>query len=257
VLDIQFPVFDDGPHHIADRDYPHDRLIHHHRQMPDMFLGHQRQYALVRQDERFAIDLHWAFSGAWLPFPVSADDVWGEGSHVALGGRRIPTLGDENLALLLAGHGTKEGWRCLQWINDFAMLIERRPGLDWREIHRRADSRGCGGSVLLGAALARDLLEEVLPQPLQALVESDVRNLRRAGEMAVQLRRGLPDPEIAPNFADLGLCETPFDRWRAVLGITFTPTVSDYTALPLPRGLWGLYYVTRPVRLAAKAIGYR
>jgi hypothetical protein len=221
------------------------------------FLGHQRQYALMREDGLFAIDLHWAFSGAFLPFPVTAEEVWNDATHFSIGDRRIPTLGDEDLALLLAGHGTKEGWRSLQWINDFALLVEGRPQLDWQRIHRRAETRGCGGTVLLGAALARTLLDAVLPPALQALLAADRRSAQRAAEAAARLRRGLPDPDSPPNFADLDLCENALDRLRAVLGITFTPTAGDYAALPLPRRFWSLYDFTRPLRLAARAIGYR
>ena len=32
------------------------------------------------------------------------------------------------MALFLAGHGTKEGWRCLGWVGDFAMFIEKHTG---------------------------------------------------------------------------------------------------------------------------------
>lgn len=219
------------------------------------FLSYLRQFELLSRDDRFAVDLHWAFSGAYLPFPLAPEEVWADGASIDLGGRRIPVLSPENLALLLAGHGTKEQWRSLEWIADFARLIERLDGLDWSAVHRRAVAQGCGGAVTLGAALVRDVLAMPLPAPLDALVAADGRAVRRAAALAHHLRLGLPEPESLPNFSDLGLCDRTRDRVRAVLGLTFTPTAGDYSAMKLPPSLWGLYRFTRPFRLAAKAVG--
>jgi hypothetical protein len=34
-----------------------------------------------------------------------------------------------------------------------------------------------------------------------------------------------------------------------------TRTVGDYESMPLPRAFWGIYYLTRPFRLASKVAG--
>lgn len=217
------------------------------------FLSYLRQFALVSADDRFAIDLHWGFSGAYVPFPLAPDDIWNDLASFEFGGRAVPVLSDADLALLLAGHGTKEQWRTLGWIEDFALLIERRTGLDWAAIHRRAEMRGCGGSVTLGAVLARDLLGIDLPAALASLAAADKRSARRAATLISRLRLGLPEPESLPNFSDLDLCDRQVDRVKAVLELAFTPTAGDYSAMPLPPALWGLYRLTRPFRLAAKA----
>ena len=217
------------------------------------FLSYLRQFALVSADDRFAIDLHWGFSGAYVPFPLAPEDIWSDLASFEFGGRPVPVLSDADLALLLAGHGTKEQWRTLGWVKDFALLIERRPGLDWAAIHCRAEARGCGGCVILGALLARDLLGIDLPPALGSLAAADRRSTRKAAALISRLELGLPEPESLPNFSDLDLCDRQLDRVKAVLGLAFTPTAGDYSAMPLPPALWGLYRLTRPFRLAAKA----
>ncbi len=217
------------------------------------FLSYLRQFALVSDDDRFAIDLHWGFSGAYVPFPLAPEEIWNNLVSLEFGGRPVPVLSDPDLALLLAGHGTKEQWRTLGWIEDFALLIERRRGLDWDAIHRRAEARGCGGSVTLGALLARDLLGIDLPPALASLAAADKRGARKAAALIARMSLGLPEPESLPNFSDLDLCDRQLDRVKAMLGLAFTPTAGDYTAMPLPPALWGLYRLTRPFRLAAKA----
>lgn len=219
------------------------------------FLAYQRQFALVHAERGINIDLHWAFSGSFLPFPVTPDDVWRDVAHVAIGGQSVPTLAGADLALLLAGHGTKEQWRCLQWVADFALLIARDDNIDWSGVYERARGHGCGAAVLLGCLLASDLLDVPVPQPLSELVARNDQVRARAVTLIERMRKGTPEPEDTANFTDLDLCDRRLDRLKAVLGLVLTPTPGDYAAMPLPPALWRLYYATRPLRLAAKAAG--
>jgi hypothetical protein len=64
-----------------------------------------------------------------------------------------------------------------------------------------------------------------------------------------------PNPETEP--ASLEMCETGFERLNALCVLTSTRTIGDYEALPLPRPLCCLYYLTRPFRLASKFLSVR
>ena len=218
------------------------------------FLSYQRQYALFSRELGFSIDLHWAFSGSYLPFPLAADDVWRDIAYVTVGHRRIPTIGGVNLALLLAGHGTKEQWERLQWVADFALLIDRSPDLDWSAVYRRARDEGCGNCVLLGCLLAEGLLDVPVPSGLLQPIAGNKRVGARAAVLIDGLRQGVPLPDVPANFSDLDLCDRRLDRIGAALSLVVTPTVGDHAALPLPPSLWSIYRVIRPFRLAAKAV---
>jgi hypothetical protein len=219
-----------------------------------MFLSPQRQYAFVRDEAHTAIDLHWAFSGSHVPFPLAAADAWESAIPLTVGNRTVPVLSTPNLALLLAGHGTKEGWTMLKWVSDFARLVDRHPDLDWEELYRRARDRRCGEAVLLACSVAQTLLEVPIPEALGDFVAGSDRVRRRTAAVAASLR----DPAYAPrgidHFTDLLLCDRWIDRTAARLKLTFTPTAGDHAALQLPPALWGAYYVTRPCRLAFRAV---
>ena len=218
----------------------------------EAFLRHQRQYSFMRPGFDTAIDLHWGFTADPLPFPLGVEEIWSGLSSVTIGGRSVPTLADEELALLLAGHGTKEAWRSLGWVCDFAMLINRLPDLDWLRVHARARLRGCGDSVLLACVMAQRLLETPIPpcswQRLSAT--EGLKNL--AAGLIVRLRNTLPDEVARETLEDALLCDYARDRLWACVKLALTPTPSDYQALPLPRPLWPLYRVSRPVRLGAR-----
>ena len=218
------------------------------------FLRHQRQYAFVRDAVDAAVDLHWDFSAELLPFPVRAAEIWSASKPVVIGGVNVPSLAGEDLVLLLAGHGTKEAWRSVGWVCDFAMLVERLPGLDWPGIHARARRNGSARSILLGAAMAQELLDQSPPPFLSATLDRHPAIVALSRELAGRLRVAFPADIERANLEDLMLCDRLGDRILASTKIAMAPTPGDYHALPLPAALWPAYRLTRPVRLAAGAV---
>ncbi len=218
------------------------------------FLVNQRQYAFARADGIGAVDLHWDFCGTHVPFPLAPADIWSDPAQVSIGDHHVATVGGANLALLLAGHGTKEAWHALKWVCDFARMIDRNPDLDWLDVHRRARQRHCGDSVLLGCALAQDLLDVDVPHDLAGPVARSRRVRSLATSLAGHMRLGFLPTVFDENFTDLALCDGRLDRAKAALKLIFTPTAGDYEAMNLPPRLWSAYYVTRPFRLATKAL---
>jgi hypothetical protein len=156
--------------------------------------------------------------------------------------------------LLLAGHGTKERWRSLGWLCDFALLVERRTELDWSALHAEAQQQGCGDALLLGCVLAEWLLRTPIPHAVAPLAAQSRRVQRLARAIADALRQTSAATRGPQNLADLDLCDRRRDRLRAALGLALTPTSGDFSALPLPPALWRAYYLLRPMRLAAKAV---
>ena len=219
------------------------------------FLGYQRQYAFLRDDLDTTVDLHWGFSGVHLPFPLSPDDLWRDLATALVGRCAIPTLAPPHLALLLAGHGTKEAWRCLGWVNDFATIVARHPELDWAALHRRAATLGCGNAVLLGCLMAEGLLEVAAPLALRSVLAANAPVRARAAVLIAQLREGRPLADKMSDLSDIDLCDRRWDRLKAVARLAVTRTVGDYEAMKLPQPLWGAYRIVRPFRLAAKAVG--
>jgi hypothetical protein len=222
------------------------------------FLSYQRQYLFVRTDNsNLAIDLHWDFAGTSVPFPVTSAEIWNNLERADIGGRLVPTLGHADLALLLVGHGAKEGWRCLGWVADFAMLIEKHSKLDWRDLLDRARRRGCNRSLLVGCLLVARLLGSRVDESLLRLAESDVAARAAAEALVNRLRNRWPAPASGRELSELDLCESRKQRARAVGSFIVTRTISDYVSMPLPRPLWRIYHLTRPFRLAGKIIATR
>ena len=214
------------------------------------FLSYHGQYAFRRGQTDLWVDLHWQFSPDGVVFPLWAAEVWARLTEETIAGRTVPSLAHDDLALFLAAHGTKEGWRRLLWLCDFAEFLRRYQDLDWIAILERAARSHSSRQLLLAIELAATMLDApALPELLnQARNSSAVQSLaRRAREHML-----LTAPKGNWEFR-FGL--STHDKWLhrllPIKALMTTRTVGDHQAMPLPKSLWGLYYLTRPFRLAA------
>src|SRR6516165_7608363 len=211
------------------------------------FLSYHGQYAFRRGQSD--LDLHWQFSQDGVVFPLQAAEVWPRLTGETVAGRTVPSLAHDDLALFLAAHGTKEGWRRLLWLCDFAEFLRRYQDLDWIAILERAQRGHSSRQLLLAIELAATMLDAPAPAELlnQARNSSAVQSLaRRARErMLLTAPRGSWEFRFGLSTHDKFL-----HRLLPIKALLTTRTVGDYQAMPLPKSLWGLYYLTRPFRLA-------
>src|SRR5262249_36980564 len=76
-------------------------------------------------------------------------------------------------------NGTKEGWRRLIWVGNFAELLRRCQNIDWTKLLDRAYRSRSSQSLLLAINLASTLLDAPAPTNLiaRATADSAVRAL--------------------------------------------------------------------------------
>lgn len=216
------------------------------------FLRYQGQYAFRNRKTAISVDLHWQLSSKGIEFPLHSSELWSRLKGVPLAGRVIPTLADDDLALFLAAHGTKERWRDLIWLCDFAELLRNSGNIDWNVVFHRAERAHLSRPLLSGIFLASSLLGAPASAELvdRARQNPAVQSLAKKA-MAAMLRAA-PAGEVGDLLDSL----EAYDHWRhklaPVIALISTRTVGDYEAMPLPKALWPVYYFTRPFRLAAK-----
>ena len=217
------------------------------------FVSYQGQYAFRHNKTGISIDLHWRLSSKGVAFPIQSAEIWPRLQQVTIAGRTVPTLARDDLALFLAAHGTKEGWRSLGWVCDFAELLRNCHDIDWAAILERAQRSHSSRPLLLAIVLASTLLDAPAPPELvnQARNNSAVRSL--AEKAQVRMLRTDPPGEIGEFLNSLNTYDQLRHRLWPVATLLTTRTVGDHQAMPLPKSLWVTYYVTRPFRLASKA----
>ena len=218
------------------------------------FLSYQGQYAFRHRKTGISVDLHWRLSSKGIALPEQLASVWPRLEQVTIANRKVPTLGHVDLALFLAAHGTKEGWRSLLWVCDFAELLRKYQDIDWLAVFDRAKRSHYSRPFLLAIALASTLLEAPAPPELvnQARANSAVRAL--AEEAQLRMLRTVQEGELMEFLNGLNTHSRLRHRLSPLATLITTRTVSDYRGMPLPKSLWGIYYLTRPFRLAIKVV---
>jgi hypothetical protein len=225
------------------------------REYRSAFVGYQGQYAFRHPQTGIWVDLHWQLASKGVAFPIQPEDVWPRLRQVTIGGRIAPTFADDDLALFLAAHGTKEGWRRLIWVVDFAQLLHACADIDWAGVLDRARRSHCSRPLLLAIVLASRLLDAPVPAELikQARNNSAIRSL--AEKAQIRMLRTEQPGELEEFLNSLNTHDRLRHRLWPIVTLLETRTVGDYEAMPLPKSLWGLYYLTRPFRLAGKVFG--
>jgi hypothetical protein len=161
-------------------------------------------------------------------------------------------LAQNDLVLLLAAHGTKEGWRSLHWVCDFAELLRKHQDIDWLVVHERARRSHSLRALLLAILLSFTLLDAPAPPELvkKARNNSAVRTLAEKAQL--RMLSAAREGEIREFLNGMNTHDRLRHRLWPLATLLSTRTVGDYEAMPLPRALWGIYYLTRPFRLASK-----
>src|SRR5262249_29992819 len=109
------------------------------------------------------VDLHWRLSSKGVAFALRPHEIWPRLANVPLAGRTVPSLAPDDLALFLAAHGTKERWKRLAWVCDFAELLRANQDINWSVVLERAQRAHSSRALLLAILLASKLLDAPAP----------------------------------------------------------------------------------------------
>lgn len=212
------------------------------------------EYKYVDAGRRLIVELHTELTLRHFPVAPDLDEMSKQGTDVAIGGHSIHTFSAEDTLLLLCVHGAKDFWERISWITDVSEFTQRVADLNWHRVFDRAQELKAGRMVLLGLALASDLLETPLPEDVRARIAADATVVMVAKQIAQKL---LTDDRSVRTAAQSfryrrQMVPGALDSWRYGLRLATAPAEEDWTMVRLPRALAPLYVVFRPFRLFRK-----
>jgi hypothetical protein len=229
--------------------FKHEKHMTEHER--ETYVEHQGEVELVRDTDGLWLELHTKIVPTYYGRTSSADGLWERTLPAQLGRAVVPGLDlvDEFEALCI--HGSKHRWDRLAWIADIAVAGRRFTDEDWARLFARSVAHGSRRMVNLALLLAVDVCAAYPPSWVVTRARSD----RAAGRLAVEVQRDLFHPQPSPFDALLfhaRMRERSRDQLQYLFSVLFTPSGADWEALALPRPLFPLYALTRPVRLAVK-----
>lgn len=218
------------------------------------FLCHMGEYKLT-SDFGPEIDLHWRLAHRSVALAPEVGDFPSGFHPVALAGGTVLSLAVQDLPLYLSSQGGGDQWCQLRRICDFAEFLRRYPEVDWRPHLETARRLGGLRSMLIGLILARDLLGAELPDAALAEIRAD----NTVSQLAMRAVRNMQSNREAGETISRYIFQ-----WRAKTGvggklslarkILTDRTAFDGSWIMLPRPLWWLYPVLRPLRFAGRLL---
>ena len=216
------------------------------------------QYAYHHEARSTHIELHTEATLRYFPRPLDLQALNSRRKTIEFACGEAPTFSAEDLLVLLSVHGSKHFWDRLGWIADIAALMQSSGGLDWESVIEHARRLGAERMVLLGAELARALLNAPLPDRILPHLDRDPVVRQISGQICRRFL-GSRRPEFGV-FSRFGfrvrMGGGTGDGLRYAVRLATVPTESDRTENRLPKHFEGLYSILRPLRLV-RLYGWR
>ena len=155
---------------------------------------------------------------------------------------------------MLCIHGAKDCWEKLEWVCGLAELIRSEPQLNWNQLLNHAEEIGCITIVLVGFALAHDLLDAPVPPG----VFDQLGGRKRVDSILTQVAGGLFSTDVVSRSLTtrikfhLALKDSLFDKFRYCVRLALTTTPVDWELIHLPEFASFLYLPLRALRLLKK-----
>lgn len=136
---------------------------------------HEYNFDRFVGDERlFHVEFHWRMSTEVYGMDIRLEDLSPEIIKGKLQDHEIDVFTPSaNLLLTVMHHGGRDLFRELKQILDFAMILKRDPGLNWKIILNEADKFNVRNLVLIAVKLASDLTGINIPDEISEITGSE------------------------------------------------------------------------------------
>jgi hypothetical protein len=231
--------------------------LHHPQGDSDGVLAMRTEYHFpyYREQGDVLVELHCRLAPYYFLGNAGAEQPLARAIPASIGLGSFPVLSVEDLLLALCFHGAKHAWQWLSMVADVALLIAKRPDLDWELLWLRAGRLGARRMVLCSLALAECVFAAPVPAELAAAARCDTEVLTVISEAMAAWQSCSFEPAVltVPRF-HLRCFERQRDRFRYVVLLALAPNWDDIEWIMLPRSLSSLYWLLRPLRLLSQRL---
>ncbi len=214
------------------------------------------EYNFVSNDGKVMVEPHWAIARPKHCFLLDPDCLWERLESISIADTSVLTFRPQDLLLIICMNGTKDVWKSLKQICDIAEVIRAHQELDWDQVMQQSRILGSERMLLLSCLLASDLLGTALPEKVWQRIQAEpsVKSLAKQVRERLFLNFDNSSKFEQSNFSlwDIRVRERLQDRVRYCFNLIFSPNEADAALLPLPRSLYFIYYLLRPIRLVGR-----
>ena len=152
-----------------------------YRPDPDHQLDFEAHY--ISENNRFIIDLHWAFSFKDIrrkrdvSFEFDLEGIWERMGQIAFLESMIAQFSKEDMFIIRCQDAVKEYWKDpwpkLIWVHDIAQMIQVHAEMDWEWVVWKANQSKSQRLISLCLSLAENLIGTPLPEMVRSRIQLD------------------------------------------------------------------------------------
>ena len=214
-----------------------------------------RQVYFTNKERGTSVDLHWGALHEMFSFQLDADQLWQAAYVERQEGMSFLSLSPEHLLLYLCAHGAKHCWRNLCWLCDIACHIQAHPRMDWDACTRLAELTSCGLLLKHALLLSEQVLGLQLPERIKHYADDGrARVLAETARAFLFREHGDHPGYLRPLQYHLAFAKGWRDGASLVFARVFVPAEPDWHRVRLPRPLYFLYYLVRPIRFVVERL---
>ena len=212
---------------------------------PGLLLASNIEYRLVSPGSfPCALELHWGIAWRWPRARQATDDLWATARAARFRGARAQAPSPEWELIYLSVHAARHRWQGLKWLVDIHEVCSRER-LDWDVLTQKAERFGWRDVLALTLGACDALLDTPIPPRVGVVTPPPWMRL-------------FPASPVAPGRDDTLFAARLFRPLGRKLGylarVCFVPTLAERGLVSLPRLVFGLYFVLRPIRLLGRWI---
>ena len=226
----------------------------------DRLLASECEFALESPEHGLVIDLHWRLGPRFAHASLPVEDLMANAGTTTFLGRDLLTLSREDLFAVMCVHGAhNHRWNELELVAALGAWGAAAARSDWLPLLDRAARLGCLRRCIIGCLLMREVTGVALPAEAEARIARDALAARlacaaREGLLAEGLRTAAVDGLGGIIWESLALDRPGLMPGHFVARV-LTPGTRDWESGRIPSRLPGLYYLSRPLRLALGRFG--
>ena len=208
------------------------------------------------REQNTYLRLCWDGNRHHLAFPFDIREMATRLQTIGVMGKKVQILSTEDLILVLCERSTQRAWQALGPIADIAWLLADSRELNWHVVMERARKYGSQRMFFLGLSLAQEVMRVELPDYVSKRIAEEREVAYLAGIVCQQLFR---KPEKFPylprnRFFYFRAKDSLKQKLRDGFLSLFIPTKEDCVFMSLPKRLFPLYYLLRPIRLLGRYV---
>lgn len=215
--------------------------------------------SFVHAQKKIGVDLHQGLTPDYLPVYIDFKGLWQRLEPVSIGGVDVKSFAPEDLLIVLCIQLAKDShWTAevLSKVCDIAELL-RTADLDWDLVWQRCIKLGTKRILLFALYVSHKMLDAELPESIWQKIRADVVAIKAAEIVCQEFFIRSPESFAERIFTErIYLRKLARERWQDKVSYfvrtALMPNENEFTLLTLPKQLFFLYYLLRPIRLLGK-----